>query len=197
MNTRLIVALIATVALSACATQQGSMLTKQGFVSTKAKNFGVTLDAKPQQQTVKVTSKAQGWNKSGKKDGYVGYARGESGLTLFMVKGEDVADRCSGSAAWVITRLRLASEGDPGEQKGSNFGSPQPAWLAEAFPGVDLGDGDLFNTDRDGGQTFLPVFNANQQEGEKTIYYEVTLTPCDENIPSFTTDPAWGNGGKR
>lgn len=168
------------------------------FVLSNAKNFGVVLEAKPAQKTVKVQTKAQGWKKSGKKNGYIGMARGESGITIFTVKGEDIADDCAGDAKWVITELRLATEGKPADQKGSNFGKEQPAWLAEAFPGVDLSNGVLFDVPKSVGQTFLPVFNANQQVGEKTIYYEVALTNCDsDDDESYKTDPAWGNGGRR
>jgi hypothetical protein len=154
------------------------------------------LEAKPAQTNVKIHSKAQGWKKSGKKDGYVGYARGESGLTVFHIKHEEVDGSCANSADWVITRLRLATKGDIDSEKGSNFGLTQDPWLLEAFPALTAEDnGVLLDTDKAGGLTYLPVYNANMQQGEKFIYYEVTLTPCSDG-DSLTTDPGWGNGGR-
>jgi len=194
MKIKWLLLLLTVIMFSAC---DSSSYMSSSLVLSKAKNFGVVLEAKPAQKAVKVQTKAQGWNKGGKKNGYIGTAQGESGITIFTVKGEDIADDCAGDAQWVITELRLATEGDSAEQKGSNFGKEQPAWLAEAFPGVDK-YGVLFDVDKSVGQTFLPVFNANQQEGEKMIYYEVALTNCDsDDDESYKTDPAWGNGGRR
>lgn len=173
---------------------------KPSLAPGQGKNFGVSLDAKPNQGGVKVLSRAQGWQKSGKKNGYVGYEQGESGLTLFTIKKEDLGATCSATdaedqAEWVITRLQLATEGDPETEKGSNFGQPQPAWLQEAFPAVDLSNGDLYRASAANGQTFIAVYNANQQEGYRFIYYQVTLTRCSDGY-SISSDPAWGNGGR-
>ena len=160
------------------------------------KNYGVSLQPQPDAGKIKVKSKAQGWNKAGKKDGYVGYAIGDQGLTFFVVKKEDLGDSCSGDATWVITQLLLSATGDSSEEKGDDFGEPQPQWLQEAFPNVDLADGSLFKTNhKNEGVTFLPVFNANHQLGYKFIYYELTLTRCSDGL-TLKTDPGWGNGGR-
>jgi len=109
-----------------------------------------------------------------------------------------VGDSCSGKADWVITELLVSATGDPDTEKGTNFGNSQEAypWLEEAFPGVNLADGSLFPTvEKDEGVTFLPVYNANEQLGEKFIYYEVTLSECDGD-KVLTTDPGWKNGGR-
>ena len=161
-----------------------------------AKNFGVSVEAKPAQSNVKVLAKAQGWNKNGKNNGYVGYGPGESGLTLFTVKKEDLSDTCAGTAEWVITRMRLSSEGNTTTEKGSKFGAAQPAWLQEAFPDVDLADGVLLDVSKEEGRTFLIVQNDNAQAGYRFIYYELTLTRCSDGL-ALVTDPGWGNGGKR
>jgi hypothetical protein len=161
------------------------------------KNFVVWLDPKPAQSTVKITNLPQGWNKKNKKDGYVGYAKGESGMTFFGVKQKNLGGSCNkGTADWVITRLRLSAEGNTTTEKGSGFGSPQPEWLLDAFPDVDLSNGVLFEADKTQGVTFLPVYNANGQRGYKFIYYEVTLAKCEGEL-LLTTDPGWGNGGHR
>lgn len=176
-----------------------------GCVSNIAKDFGkpfeVRFEAKPSQGEVKVLTKAQGYKARGRRYGYVGYAPGESGLTFFAVKNKRKALTCEGGADWVITHVQLTTEGDPDEQKGTGFGSEPPDWLPLAFPEVDPDNGDLFGpVDASDGTAYLPVNNANAQEGFQMIYYQVTLSPCDDaggTLSPISTDPAWGNGGKR
>jgi hypothetical protein len=193
MKIKLFMVVLLMVGLSACA--HNPLMVNTTNVKL-FKNFGVSLDPKPNQNTVKVTSKSQGWNKNNKKNGYVGFAKGETGWTFFGVKKEDLGDSCSGDATWVITQLLLSGEGDTGTEKGDDFGDPQPQWLQEAFPNIDLADGSLFKTNhKNEGVTFLPVFNANYQVGYKFIYYQLTLTRCSDGLP-LTTDPGWGNGGR-
>ena len=194
MKIKLFIVVLLLAGLSACAAKRMTVTT----IDPKLfKNYGVTLDPKPNQNTVKIRSKAQGWKKNGKKDGYVGYDKGDAGLTFFAVKKEDLGDSCAGTAKWVITKLLLSATGDPATEKGSNFDSSQTAypWLKEAFPNVDLSNGELFNKSKAQGVTFLPVYNANRQQGYKFIYYEVTLSECSGD-DVLTTDPGWGNGGR-
>jgi hypothetical protein len=171
------------------------------------KNFVVRLEPKPADNTVKVKSKAQGWKKGGKKDGYVGYDIDDAGMTFFAIKKENWGDFCekkdeSGTAKWVITKLLLSATGDPATEKGNNFGNSQEAypWLKKAFPNVKLINGELFNKSKDQGVTFLPVFNANGHSakdlGEKFIYYQLTLSECKKDGKVLTTDPGWKNGGR-
>lgn len=187
---KLIVIAVCALMLTGCATQSLS--------PKKSKNFGVSMEAKPGQGTVKLLSKAQGWKKSGKNNGYVGYDQGESGFTLFTIKKEDLSATCADGAEWVITQMALTTQGDANSQKGAEttFGKKQPAWLRDAFPDVDLDTGYLLDVGIQEGRTFLIVDNANNQVGEKLIYYKVTLSPCDGG-QSYSTDPAWGNGGRR
>lgn len=187
---KLIAIIALTAVLTGCATQSLS--------PKNSKNFGVSMEAKPSQNTVKLLSKAQGWKKSGKSEGYVGYAQGESGFTLFTIKKEDLGATCASGAEWVITQMALTTQGDENSQKGTDdtFGKPQPAWLSDAFPDVDPKTGYLLDVGIQDGRTFLIVQNDNNQVGEKMIYYKVTLSPCDGS-DSYSTDPAWGNGGRR
>jgi hypothetical protein len=188
--------------LSACGPKQE--VVSNGVVIA-LKNFGVSLEPKPAQNTVKVKSKAQGWNKGGKKNGYVGFNTDETGWTFFVVKQEDLGDFCekedgSGTAEWVITKLLVSATGDPATEKGTNFGSSQAAypWLQEDFPTVDLSNGELLDKSKDQGVTFLPVFNANGHpaaDGVRFIYYQLTLTRCSDGL-ALTTDPGWSNGGR-
>jgi len=202
MKIKLLMVVFLMAGLSACAPSQKAV---SNNVVTAFKNFGVSLEPKPAQNTVKVKSKAQGWNKGGKKDGYVGYDTDETGWTFFVVKKEDMGDFCkkedeSGTAEWVITKLLVSASGDPATEKGTNFGDSQAAypWLKLAFPNIDLSNGELFNENKDQGVTFLPVYNANGHpaaDGVKFIYYEVTLSECSSD-EELTTDPGWGNGGR-
>lgn len=196
MKIKLFMVILLIAGLSACARNPEAV---SNSVIKSSKNFGVSLEPKPAQNTVKVKSKAQGWNKAGKKDGYVGYAQDESGWTFFVVKNGIIGDSCP-SADWVITRLRLSATGDPATEKGSDFGKSQTTypWLKEDFPNVDLSNGELFNKSKDQGVTFLPVFNANGHpaaKGDKFIYYEITLTRCSDGL-KLKTDPGWNNGGR-
>ena len=198
MKIKLFMVILLMAGLSACAHNPPAV---SNSVINSFKNYGVSLEPKPAQNTVKVKSKAQGWKKAGKKDGYVGYALDESGWTFFGIKNEIMGDSCSGDADWVITQLLVSATGDEDTEKGSNFGSSQAAypWLLEAFPNVKLSNGELFNKSKDQGVTFLPVFNANGHpaaDGDKFIYYEITLSECGEEGDVLTTDPGWGYGGR-
>ena len=173
------------------------------FQNTKdLKNYGVTLKIAGNQ--LKASSKAQGWNKNNKKDGYVGYGRGDSGWTFFHLKGEEAGNSCAsagagGDAEWVITELYLSAypEAVNADEKGEDFGDPQPDWVQEAFPAVDLSDGHLFTVaDKKNGVTFLPVSNANGQDGYKFVYYSITVEECD-GTGKLTLDPGFGNGGRK
>ena len=194
---RLTVLIITVFLLAACAPQ--AVAPAKG----KVKNFGISLEAKPNQGEVKILSKPQGAGKAGKKDGYLGYAQGESGSVLFNIKKEDLSDNCAGSADWVITQIALTAKGDENSEKGddTSWGTPQPDWLKLAFPGVDQQPGYVLDIqDKADAQTFAVVKNDNAQEGEKLVYYRVTLSPCDDqngNLKPLKSDPAIRNGGRR
>lgn len=193
---RLIVLIITLFVLAACAPQT------EAPAKGKVKNFGISLEAKPNQDEVKILSKPQGAGKAGKKDGYLGYAQGESGSVLFTIKKEDLSDNCAGTAEWVITQVALTAYGDPGSEKGDDttWGTPQPDWLKLAFPGMNQQTGYVLDVqDKANAQTFAIVKNDNAQEGEKLVFYRVTLTPCDDQggtLEPLTTDPAIRNGGR-
>ena len=195
MKIKLFMVVLLMVGLSACsdkASEVGIALAK------KSKNYVVILVPKPSDNKVVIKTKAQGWKNKDKKNGYIGYEKGDSGWTYFAVKKEEIDDSCSGTAKWVITQLRLSATGEEDTEKGTDFGNKQPRWLQQAFPNVKLADGSLFKAaDRNEGVTFLSAYNANYQLGEKFIYYELTLTPCgDDDGPPLTTDPGWGNEGR-
>lgn len=171
----------------------------------KIKNFGISLEAKPNPSPgrVKILTKAQGSGKAGKKDGYVGFEEGESGVVLFKVKNGDFSATCADTAEWVITQVALTAFKDKNSDKGDEqtFGQPQPSWMQEAFPDIDpKKNGYVLDVDKNDAQTFVVLRNDNAQEGEKLIYYRVTLTPCDDQdgkLKPLQTDPAIRNGGRR
>jgi hypothetical protein len=193
----LLIALI----LSGCKTMtemEGSILT----TSVAKTQYGVVLKANS--SGLKIESKAKGWKKDGKKNGYVGFDEGESGLITFAIKNEDIDDRCKppaggGLADWVITLVELSATGDVSTEKGTNFGGDQKEypWLKEAFPDVTLEDGVIFKAKTLAeGRTSLTLFSANQQIGETFTFYRITATRCSTG-ETVRTDPGVGNGGKK
>lgn len=163
------------------------------------KNYGVTI--KIAGNKLKASSKPQGWKKDNKKDGYVGWEQGQSGWVSINLKNEDSGHICGAGgekdAKWVITEMYLSAFPEVmSEDEKGDFGGRQPVWLKEAFPQVDLSDGSVFKAaDKSQGVTFLSIANANGQEGEKFIYYSVTVEKCDQNV-KIKLDPGFNNGGK-
>ncbi len=167
--------------------------------------YGVVLQ--PTANKLMVRTAPKGWERNGKKDGYVGFAKGESGLLTFGLKGEDVGSYCpfntDGTADWVITKIELSATGDPVTEKGTNFGRDQSAypWLKEAFPGVDLSNGRVFPAigknpeDKNEGRGSVTIFSANEQAGDTFTYYQVTATRCSSGA-TVETDPGIRNGGR-
>lgn len=190
MYTKLLTAALLAVLLSACAT---------GGPAVTDVNYSVEVEAHPHQGYVEVLTDAQGWGKSFKKKGYVGYKRGESGTTTFKVIGEKDGVGCANGADWVITRLQLTTRGSQSSEKGrrASFGKGQPGWLSESFPGLKSDtDGNLFEAGNlNEGVPWLEVENANGQRGTQWIYYMLTLSSCDGKF-QVRTDPAWKNGGR-
>jgi hypothetical protein len=197
MKSSILGSVVVLLCLTACQTPQPFDI--KNLESTR--NYGVTLEAK--NKKLKAKSKSQGWNKSGKKDGYVGFAPGESGWVFFSMKNEDTGNTCKsagqgGNASWVITELLLSAypEVTSADEKGERFGEAQPEWLKEAFPQADS-NGRLFEaTDKKNGVTFLSIANANDQKGERFIYYRVTVEEC-EGTGKYILDPGFGNGGRK
>lgn len=193
MKIRLLMVFVIAMALGACATQHS--VNKAMSMNV---NYNVLLIPQPAANPTRVhiPTGPQGANSAGKKNGFVGYAKGEQGYTHFSIRGSDPADTCASGAKWVITQLRLASKGDPTTEKGSNFGAKQDDWLKDAFPLV-YGKGMLFpqpNGPRE--VTRLSVFNANRTSDPVNVYYEVTLTDCNDTSKTITTDPMWRNEGR-
>lgn len=168
----------------------------------KLRNYTVELKPKVggKKNELQVKTKAQGYGKNDRKDGYVGFGEDESGFIILSLKGETPGDRCpdasnGGDADWVITRVRLSASGDPETEKGEDFGDSQPEWLDDAFPDVDLDNGVVYAADRKDASTTVVVDNDNDQRGEQDIWYEVTAEPCGEGEPAVT-DPMVRNKGK-
>jgi len=195
MKIKLFMVVLLMAGLSGCGKES---TTDINTVINTAENYGVTLEAKPDEGIVYIPSKPQGWDSETRKNGYVGYGAGQTGWTFFAVDVEVMGDSCSGEAKWVITQLRLSAKGDVDTEKGNAFGQRPPGWVKKAFPNVN-NHGVLFPTNSgEEGVTFLSVYNANRHKrskGKKFIYYEVTLTRCSDGL-SLTTDPGWGNEGR-
>ena len=203
MFTRILIIVAAVSVLASCT---HSNIIKPDVVKAQ-KIYAVTLEPKKIQQVwqLKVNSKAQGWQKGSKGNGYVGFEQGESGWTFFHLKNEDLDAGCTtggDSAEWVITGLNISTDGNPTTLKGT-FGGNQPSGLLKSFPGVNLANGQLVKRALNDARPFLAVYNANGQnpreDGEpRLVYYEVEVSPCMGQVDqALKTDPAWGNGGRR
>ena len=194
MRIILTVVLICFFGLSACT---------QGYrtVSTdpaKNKRYFVKLKPKPAQDELEVKSPPQGYNKDGKKDGYVGFGEGEYGSITFYLQGEEMGAQCADGADWVITEVALSDEGDS-EEKGTRFNMEQDDWLVEAFPGTVQSTGINYSATKDTGHTLVSVVDENDHPaawGPKTAYYRITVTECDDESEVLVSDPGVGNRGK-
>ncbi|MDZ4731540.1 MAG: hypothetical protein SH820_16545 [Xanthomonadales bacterium] len=202
MKLQSMVLIVVGCSVAACAPQQ-MMQTN----TMKLNNYWVTLDPKPSPPPgeLKIMKGPQGWEKDGKKDGYVGFAQGDSGAIVFALKKETSDNTCAnagldGDAKWVITKVQLSTASDssqtPSSEKG-DFSKAPDAWLKEAFPDVNISTGQIFPPVGGGvGSTTVIINNANNQEGYKFIYYQITASPCMGGQPVMT-DPGFGNGGRK
>ncbi len=195
-----ILALLALL-LTACAPNQYHP-NESHHINAAEIQYNVVL--KPTGNQLKIDGKAKGWKKDGKKNGYVGFDKGQSGLVTFGIRKESVGDTCAavgeeGDATWVITKILLTATGNPSTEKGSNWGGDQSAypWLKEAFPGVDLTDGSIFTTKNlMEGRSSVSIYSANEQVGETFTYYKVYASKCNGSAVA-ETDPGIGNGGRK
>jgi len=192
---------LVTILLAACVSHPNqppeALLAEIGKVQ-----YGVTLQ--PSGNELKIKTPAKGWKSKDRKNGYVGFDVGQSGLLTFGIKNEDIDESCkppngSGVADWVITKIELSATGNPVTEKGTDFGKDQSSypWLKEAFPAVELTDGLIFNAPTlADGRTSVTIYSANQQKGETLTYYLVTATRC-LNGDTVKSDPGIRNGGRR
>lgn len=164
----------------------------------KNKRFFVKLKPKPAQDELEIKSPPQGYNSSGKKDGYVGFGEEEYGTITFYLQGEEMGAQCSDGADWVITEVALSDEGDSNE-KGTRFNMEQDDWLVEAFPGTAKSSGINYTATKDTGYTTIAVVDENDHPaawGLKMAYYRITVTNCDDENDVLVSDPGVGNRGK-
>lgn len=197
------IALCLALSITACASISAN---PTGATAKTKKDFNVELKPNPKSSPTKLkaTNSPQGWKRSGKKYGYVGFDTGEDGNITFQLKWEGDNKKCisddgTATATWVITRIELSATGDYGDEKGSRFGESQASdpWLRDAFPAVDLSNGAVFQTaDISEGRTTVSIEDANAQVGERFIFYEVTATNCANDKVTIKIDPGVGNGGK-
>ena len=147
---------------------------------------------------------AKGWGAGGKKNGYVGYDKDQYGDITFELNDQGqykANNKCppAGDAAWVITQIGLSASGDYPAEKGDRFGKPQDQdpWLQKAFPDVVMNTGLIFPTAANPtASTTVKIHDANEQNGQRFIFYEVTVTNCANSALKLKTDPGFGNRGK-
>lgn len=144
--------------------------------------------------TLDILSGPQGWESSAadKEPGYVGFAPDRYGIIVLSLN--ESFSSCATGADWVITKIELSKNGNPGTQKGINFGSNQKGWLTTAFPQAN-DDGIVLDVSKDTGTTSFVVGNQNNNRGRQWAYYQVTATKCADGS-EIMTDPGWQNGGR-
>ena len=167
------------------------------------KSYDVVLDVVTVagSQELQITSPPQGWGMGdpGNANGYVGFQELERGtirLTLEVPPSKATCDDYPDPQkpnAWFISKVELSDDGDEATQKGSGFGTIQPGWLWHDFP-----EANQYGLINPGGErTALTILNMNNFTGnERWIFYRVTVTNCDDQTKTLTTDPGWKNGGK-
>ncbi len=163
---------------------------------TDYRSFTVQLQARSGPDRIDVKSGNQGCSQGrGTKRGCVRFDPGEIGTINFALSGEEPGAKCADpGTGWVITSIKLSSEGDSDTEKGV-FGVRQPDWLVTAFPGADAADGVVYAADRDTGSTSVAIIDLNNHRGEAFVYYEVSATHC-ETGQVVTTDPMIQNKGR-
>ena len=132
----------------------------------------------------------------GPKDGCVLFDRGEAGIITFGIKNgkkDALCDDRPPQPQWVIRQIRLTSSGDLATGKG-DFTVPQPQWLQDSFPQVNLKTGVVYSAGVNSATSSAVVVNFNSHAGEQFIFYEVTASDCD-NSEFPRTDPRIQNKG--
>lgn len=149
---------------------------------------------------LKVVSPPQGDDAQGKKDGWVGFARGKYGIITFALPDHLERPKCTAdpatSAEWVMTEVVLSKDGNRNDQKGKNFGDRLTGWIVNAYPTLSE-DGYLVNESVGTARSFAVLMNVNNNSGRQMAFYEIEVRRCDGTGTPLRTDPGIGNGGRR
>jgi hypothetical protein len=72
---------------------------------------------------------------------------------------------------------------------------PQPEWLRDSFPQVNLNTGVVYSAGVNSATSSAVIVNFNDHDGEQFIFYEVAASDCAESeFPR--TDPRIQNKGR-
>jgi len=171
--------------------------TEINILSSNFENYPVILRPNLATQKLDIVSPPQGDQKQGKKNGWVGFARGKNGTILFTLDALPSKPVCTAdvttSAEWVISKIELTQNGNPQEEKGNNFGTSQSGWIVGAFPQMNPGNGKIEDASID--SIAIAVWDLNNNNGAMTAYYQITARRCSDGY-ELKTDPAIRNGGR-
>lgn len=163
-------------------------------------SYSVELQANLAENRLDILTPAAGWGKAGKKNGWVGFARGKFGTVTFSMKEESAHTTCTidpdTSADWVLTKIELTKNGHPPTQKGHDFGTRQKGWIERAFPQMDPSDGSVLDVDKSKASISFVLDDLNNDRNPRYPYYQITATRCSDGL-SLMTDPGLGNGGRK
>ncbi len=169
-----------------------------GVLSADPERFTVVLNPNLDENRLDILSPPQGWDKVDKKNGWVGFDLNESGTVTFIMNELPSKSVCTDdpetSAGWVITKFELTKNGKKETQKGHNFGTQQKGWIERAFPQMNPDDGSVLNADKSKASISFVLDNLNNDDKQRTSYYQVTATRCSDGL-SLMTDPGIGNRG--
>jgi len=118
------------------------------------------------------------------------------GLIKFYLPGSFNKVKDCDKAQSVITQVKLTTTGT--DSKGDFTVFPLDDWIKnDAFPGVDVNDGIIYQETKDVARTQVWLVNMNSHpasEGHKQFWYEVTATDCASG-ETWVTDPRGENTG--
>jgi hypothetical protein len=135
-------------------------------------------------------------------EGCMNFDVNTTGVITFYLPGPQSQMTCDDPAVnKVITKIELTDkplQGNPTSPKGDFTGGLAGDWLKTfAFPQVDKSTGVLYLADIATGLARITLVNMNSHPaglGEKSFWYQVTVTSCDgKNY--WVTDPRGDNKG--
>jgi hypothetical protein len=197
MKIQMVFVTVLALLLTACSPSPPRAAYPEAF-SDDFEEYVVLLEVKDGK--LAIISEPQGDDARGRKNGWVGFAKGKFGTITFAMKDYETKTACTNEPAtraeWVLTKLMLTTWEDANTEKGEKFGSRQKGWLRKAFPTLNNDYGVAVNEGITTAQTSTVLLNANNNNGQQTAYYEITASRCDGVGDPLVTDPAIRNGGR-
>jgi uncharacterized protein YcfL len=165
-------------------------------------NYSVDMAAAKDAAKIEISTPAQGCGTDGKgRNGCVEFGKNQVGTVELRLNAGTPGRTCltNPPADWVITKVELSASGDPETDKGTFANRPPPAWMVDAFPGVNPKSGVLYDqpdTSRASQSVAVIDLNNHRDGSVKIAYYQVTASSCGDRSKTIQIDPAMINKGK-